>query len=196
MDRRFIRRCLGFNQCTNSSDVCSDACYLGTVGSSDGVFSFPFLLGFDPWFSHFCMWFSCVLRTWKCLQRHAKTIWLVPMIMFSWITKIKLELMAYEAMFATISPFLVIYDNTTKASINLQKLTELEPLTLAWMLTIIQTPPRSNFPLVDLLFLCSHSTLLVSYPWNLACFGLTFSPFGIKSPKSPKQNDSKKTSKS
>jgi hypothetical protein len=54
--------------------------------------------------------------------------------------------MAYEAMFATISPFLVIYDNTTKASINLQNLTELEPLTLAWMLTIIQTPPRSNFP--------------------------------------------------
>jgi hypothetical protein len=26
-------------------------------------------------------------------------------------------------------------------------LTKLEPLTLAWMLTIIQTPPRSNFPL-------------------------------------------------
>jgi hypothetical protein len=51
--------------------------------------------------------------------------------------------MAYEAMFATISPFLVIYDNTTKASINLQKLTELEPkpLTLAWMLTIIQNSP-------------------------------------------------------
>jgi hypothetical protein len=63
------------------------------------------------------------------------------MIMLSWITKIKLELMAYEAMFATISPFLVIYDNTTKASINLQELTKLEPLTLAWMLTIIQTPP-------------------------------------------------------
>jgi hypothetical protein len=34
--------------------------------------------------------------------------------------------MAYEAMFATISPFLVIYDNTTKASINLQELTKLE----------------------------------------------------------------------
>jgi hypothetical protein len=48
----------------------------------------------------------------------------------------------------------VIYDNTTKASINLQKLTKLEPLTLAWMLTIIQTPPRSNFSLFDLLFLC------------------------------------------
>jgi hypothetical protein len=60
--------------------------------------------------------------------------------------------MAYEVMFATISPFLVIYDNTTKASINLQKLTELEPLTLAWMFTIIQTPPRSNFPLFDLMF--------------------------------------------
>jgi hypothetical protein len=30
--------------------------------------------------------------------------------------------MAYEAMFATISPFLVIYDNTIKASINLQKI--------------------------------------------------------------------------
>jgi hypothetical protein len=39
--------------------------------------------------------------------------------------------MAYEAMFATISLFLVIYDNTTKASINLLELTELEPLTLA-----------------------------------------------------------------
>jgi hypothetical protein len=49
-------------------------------------------------------------------------------------------------MFATISPFLVIYENTTKASINLQELTKLELLTLAWMLTIIQTPPRSNFP--------------------------------------------------
>jgi hypothetical protein len=69
--------------------------------------------------------------------------------------------MVYEAMFATISPFLVIYNNTTKASINLQELTKLEPLTLAWMLTIIQTPPRSNFPLFDLyvhiLSLWSHT---------------------------------------
>jgi hypothetical protein len=85
------------------------------------------------------------------------------MIMLSWITKIKLELMAYEAMFATISPFLVIYDNTTKASINLQILIELEPLTLAGMLTIIQTPPRSNFPLFDLM--------------------ITFSPIGLISLK-------------
>jgi hypothetical protein len=36
-----------FTQCTNSSDDCTDACYLGTVGSFDGVF-FPCLLGFDP----------------------------------------------------------------------------------------------------------------------------------------------------
>jgi hypothetical protein len=50
--------------------------------------------------------------------------------------------MAYEAMFDTVSPFLVIYDNITKASINLQELIKSEPLTLAWMLTIIQTPPR------------------------------------------------------
>jgi hypothetical protein len=64
--------------------------------------------------------------------------------------------MAYEAMFATISPVLVIYDNTSKASINLQKMTKLEPFTLAWMLTIIQTPLRSSFPLFYLLFLCSH----------------------------------------
>jgi hypothetical protein len=48
MVRRFIRRCLGFHLVTNSSDDCTDACYLGTVGSSDSVFSFPFLLGFDP----------------------------------------------------------------------------------------------------------------------------------------------------
>jgi hypothetical protein len=32
-----------FTQCTNSSDDCTDACYLGTVGSSDGVLSFSFL---------------------------------------------------------------------------------------------------------------------------------------------------------
>jgi hypothetical protein len=56
----------------------------------------------------------------------------------------------YIVTIATISPFLKIYDNTTKASINLQELTKLEPLTLAWMLTIIRTPPRSNFPLFDL----------------------------------------------
>jgi hypothetical protein len=59
----------------------------------------------------------------------------------------QLEQMANGAMFATISPFLVIYDNTSKSSINLQKLTKLEPLPLSWMLTVIQTPPRSNFPL-------------------------------------------------
>jgi hypothetical protein len=76
----------------------------------------------------------------------------------------QLEQMANGAVFATISPFLVIYDNTSKESINLQKLTKLEPLTLAWMLTILQTPPRSTFPLFDLLFLCSHSPRLVSYP--------------------------------
>jgi hypothetical protein len=58
----------------------------------------------------------------------------------------QLEQMANEAMFATISPFLVICDSTSKASINLHKLTKLELLTLTWMLTIIQTPPRSNFP--------------------------------------------------
>jgi hypothetical protein len=59
----------------------------------------------------------------------------------------QLEQMENGAIFATISHFLVIYDNTSNASINLQKLTNLEPLTLAWILTIIQTPPRSNFPL-------------------------------------------------
>jgi hypothetical protein len=98
--------------------------------------------------------------------------------------------MAYEAMFATISPLLVIYDNTTKASINLQKLIELEPLTLAWMPTIIQTPPRSNFPLFDLhvhiLSIWSHILETTCKLKPQASFGLTFSPFGIKSPKSPK----------
>jgi hypothetical protein len=59
----------------------------------------------------------------------------------------QLEQMANGAMFATISPFFVIYDITSKTSINLQKFTKLGPLTLAWMLTIIQTPPISNFPL-------------------------------------------------
>jgi hypothetical protein len=55
--------------------------------------------------------------------------------------------MAKDAMIATISPFLVIYDNTSKASINLQKLTKLEPLTVAWMLTKSKLPldPTSPF---------------------------------------------------
>jgi hypothetical protein len=62
-------------------------------------------------------------------------------------------------------PFLVIYDNRSKASIYLRKLTKLVPLTLAWMLTIIQTPPRSTFPLFDHLFLCSHIACLFPL-WN------------------------------
>jgi hypothetical protein len=48
MDRRFIRRYLGFDPVYNSSDDCTDACIWGTVGSSDGVFSFPFLARFWP----------------------------------------------------------------------------------------------------------------------------------------------------
>jgi hypothetical protein len=112
--------------------------------------------------------------------------------------------MAYEAMFATISPFLVIYDNTTKASINLQELTKLESLTLAWMLATIQTPPRSNFPLFDLhvhilpFGLTSFKPLVSNLETTCklqACFGPTFSPFGIKSPKSPKAKGSKETRK-
>jgi hypothetical protein len=35
---------LAFIQCTNSSDHCTDACYLGTVGLFDSVLSFLFLL--------------------------------------------------------------------------------------------------------------------------------------------------------
>jgi hypothetical protein len=77
----------------------------------------------------------------------------------------QLKQMANEAMFATISPFLVIYDNTSKGSIKLQKLTKLEPLTLAWMLTIIQTPLGQTSRLFDLLFLCSH--IACFFPlWN------------------------------
>jgi hypothetical protein len=49
----------------------------------------------------------------------------------------QLEQTANGAMFATIFPFLVIYDNTSKASINLQKLTKLEPLTV--------TPKNFNY---------------------------------------------------
>jgi hypothetical protein len=111
--------------------------------------------------------------------------------------------MAYEAMFARISPFLVIYDNTTKASINLLESIELEPLTLAWMLTIIQTPPRSNFALFDLhVHILSYDLISLKPLVSIletscrlkpqACFGLTFSPFGIKSPKCPKQTGPRK----
>jgi hypothetical protein len=37
-----------FTQCTNSSNHCTNACCLGTVGSSDSVLSFPFLSHFLP----------------------------------------------------------------------------------------------------------------------------------------------------
>jgi hypothetical protein len=42
----------------------------------------------------------------------------------------QLKHMKNGAMFATISSFVVIYDNTSKASINLQKLTKLNHLHL------------------------------------------------------------------
>jgi hypothetical protein len=38
---------LAFTQCTNSFDHCTDACYQGTVGSSEDVFSFLSFLVFD-----------------------------------------------------------------------------------------------------------------------------------------------------
>ena len=41
-------------------------------------------------------------------------------------------------MFLTISSFFVIDDNTIKASIKFAKFEKIEPLTLAWMLTIVQ----------------------------------------------------------
>jgi hypothetical protein len=49
---------LVFTQCTNSSDDCTDACYLGTVGSSDGVF-FLFFLVFDPWKIDYLLNLAC-----------------------------------------------------------------------------------------------------------------------------------------
>jgi hypothetical protein len=58
---------LVFTQCTNSSDHCTDACYLGTVGSSDSVLSFPFLSRFWPLknrlSSQFGMWYFGILGT-------------------------------------------------------------------------------------------------------------------------------------
>jgi MarR-like DNA-binding transcriptional regulator SgrR of sgrS sRNA len=56
--------------------------------------------------------------------------------------------MAYEAMFATISPFLVIYDKNNQSKHKFAKIDRIRTTSLAWMLTIIQTPPRSNFPLL------------------------------------------------
>jgi hypothetical protein len=44
---------LGLTLCTNSSDVCTDACIWGAVSSSNSVFSFPFLARFWPLFFSF-----------------------------------------------------------------------------------------------------------------------------------------------
>jgi hypothetical protein len=48
MDHRFIRRCFGFHPVNQLVDRCTDACYLGTVSSSDGVLYFSFLSCFWP----------------------------------------------------------------------------------------------------------------------------------------------------
>jgi hypothetical protein len=56
---------LVFTQCTNSCDHCTDACYLGTVSSSNGVLSFSFLSHFWPLknrlSSQFGMWYFGIL---------------------------------------------------------------------------------------------------------------------------------------
>jgi hypothetical protein len=63
----------GFNfisasaHCTKCSDACTDACYLGTIGSSDGVISFSFLSCFWPLknrlYSQLGMWYFGILGT-------------------------------------------------------------------------------------------------------------------------------------
>jgi hypothetical protein len=85
-------------------------------------------------------------------------------------------------MFATISSFLVIYDNTSKASISLQKLTKLESLTLAGNLPSSKLPLDQTSPFL-IFSSYVHTYLASSTLETLACFGPTFSPFGIKSPK-------------
>jgi hypothetical protein len=49
--------------------------------------------------------------------------------------------MANGAMFATITPFLVIYDNTTKANINLQKIDKIRTT-----YTCLDAYHHPNFP--------------------------------------------------
>jgi hypothetical protein len=84
----------------------------------------------------------------------------------------QLEQMANGAMFATISPFLVIYDNISKASTNLQKLTKLEPHTLAGCLAssklpLDQPPPFLIFSsYVNILPLWSHILETTSLIWS------------------------------
>jgi hypothetical protein len=97
----------------------------------------------------------------------------------------------------------VIDDNTIKASINfakIDKLNQLKPLTLAWMLTIIQCrlglALNPSF-LFAIIFFCfsPYLLLLLFLPFGIKVapslkdtyFYLAliqnFSPFGIKSPK-------------
>jgi hypothetical protein len=57
--------------------------------------------------------------------------------------------MASEAMFATISPFLVIYDNTTKASINLLELTDWQAICAAVDLASCEVPEELPSPAND-----------------------------------------------
>jgi hypothetical protein len=129
-------------QCTKCTDACTD----GTVGSSDGVNFLPFLPRFWPLkiilssqfgIDHFVMNHQNQTRT-NGIWGHVH--YNIPLVGDLWQHK------------------------QSKHNF-LQKLTELEPLTLAWILTIIQTPPRSNSPLFNLLFLCSHIACLFPL-WN------------------------------
>ena len=96
-----------------------------------------------------------------------------------------------EAMFVTISPFLVIDDNTIKASINLQKLTNWTTYTYL----DAYHHPMSTWPLPKSMifpFASPHIFLpLEDIPPLLkdTCFDPYFSPFGVKSPKKALQNN-------
>jgi hypothetical protein len=65
---------LVFTQCTNSSDDCTDTCYLGTVGSSDDVFSFSFLSRFLTLenYTIFSVWLVVFWHPWD-LEMSTKT---------------------------------------------------------------------------------------------------------------------------
>jgi hypothetical protein len=99
LDCWFIWRCLlnlAFMRCTKSSDACSDAS-LCTVRFR----FFPFVSQFGP----LKYWHVVFLHPWnlKMSTRTFLIIWLVFLIMLSWITKIILKQMTCEAMFAATS---------------------------------------------------------------------------------------------
>jgi hypothetical protein len=194
MDHRFIPRCLGL--CTNSSDDCIDASYIGIIGSSGGVLSFSFLYFFLPLKNRHL---ACGILASLGSRNVYKDM------LNNMVSPIDHVVMNHQnktrtnGLWGHVRYNLPLFGDLWQNKQSKHKFAKIDKIRTTYTcLDAYHHPnsPRSNFPLFwSSLSMFTHSLPLPTME-PLACFGPTFAPFGIKSPKSPKQKGSKETSKS